>query len=87
LHGQSFLLLALLADGVVSLVEGWALYYGHWWGPWLVVCTIGSLMPFEVVALARRLTVVRAALLLLNIAIVWYLARLALAERGRHGSR
>src|SRR5271165_7259254 len=26
---------ALVADGAFSLLEGWALVHGHWWGPWL----------------------------------------------------
>jgi uncharacterized membrane protein (DUF2068 family) len=86
LRGQYVILLALVADGVASLVEGWALYHGHWWGPWLVVVLTASLMPFEVVAIVRHPTLVRGALLVLNLVIVWYLARTALAERrGREG--
>jgi uncharacterized membrane protein (DUF2068 family) len=81
LRGLWIITVALVADGISSLIEGWALYHGHWWGPWLVVVLTGGLMPFEVVALARHPTVVRAALLGLNLAIVWYLARLAIAHR------
>lgn len=83
LRGQWFILVALVSDGVTSLVEGWALYHGHWWGPWLVVVLTATLMPFEVLAIARHPTFVRCALLALNAVIVWYLARTALAER-RH---
>jgi uncharacterized membrane protein (DUF2068 family) len=72
---------ALLADGSVSILEGWALLHGHWWGPWLVVGATGSLLPFEVVAFARYPHGVRAALLAVNVAIVVYLARKALRER------
>lgn len=71
---------ALIADGSFSLVEGWALVHGHWWGPWLVVVGTGSLMPFEVVALMRRAHVVRAALLIVNAVIVAYLVRKALRD-------
>jgi uncharacterized membrane protein (DUF2068 family) len=73
--------LALVADGAVTLVEGWALLRGRWWGPWLVVVATGSLLPFEFVALARRPHVSRAALVVVNAAIVAYLARKALRER------
>lgn len=83
LRGQWFILVALVSDGVASLVEGWALYYGHWWGPWLVVVLTASLMPFEVLAISRHPTLARCALLGLNLVIVWYLTRAALAER-RH---
>jgi uncharacterized membrane protein (DUF2068 family) len=64
--------IALLADGALSFVEGWALLHGRWWGPWLVVVATASLLPFEVFALARHPHVVRA--------IVVYLARKALRE-------
>ena len=73
--------LALIGDGAVTLVEGWALMRGRWWGPWLVVVATGSLLPFELVALARRPHVSRAALLVTNVAIVVYLAKKALRER------
>jgi uncharacterized membrane protein (DUF2068 family) len=71
---------ALLADGSLTLVEGWSLLHGRWWGPWLVVVATGSLLPFEVVALVRHRHVVRAVVFLVNVAIVVYLARKALRE-------
>ncbi|HXX69322.1 MAG TPA: DUF2127 domain-containing protein [Polyangiaceae bacterium] len=72
---------ALVADGIVSLIEGWALLHGRWWGPWLVVIATGSLLPFEIAALARHPHAVRFALFAVNVAIVGYLARRAVAER------
>ncbi|MDP9037147.1 MAG: DUF2127 domain-containing protein [Myxococcota bacterium] len=71
---------ALAADGLVSLLEGWALFQAHWWGPWLVVVATGVFLPFEVVALLRRASVLRVALLVMNLAIVIYLARRAVCE-------
>ncbi|MDP9148910.1 MAG: DUF2127 domain-containing protein [Myxococcota bacterium] len=71
---------ALTADGMVSLLEGWALFHGHWWGPWLVVVATGGFLPFEVVALLRRPTALRVALLVVNLAIVVYLALRAVRE-------
>jgi uncharacterized membrane protein (DUF2068 family) len=71
---------ALVADGLLSLIEGWALLRGRWWGPWLVVVATGSLLPFEVAALVTHPHAVRAALLLANTAIVVYLARTAMRE-------
>jgi uncharacterized membrane protein (DUF2068 family) len=80
-RGIFVILVALLADGSASLVEGWALVHGAWWGPWLVVATTASLLPFEVLAFLRHRHAVRAAVFLANAAIVWYLARTALRER------
>lgn len=76
-HALWTLTLALYADGVLTLVEGWALFHGKWWGAWLVVVATGSLLPFEVNAFARHPHAVRAFLLLVNALIVVYLARVA----------
>jgi uncharacterized membrane protein (DUF2068 family) len=74
------IVVALLADGTLTLVEGWALVHGRWWGPWLVVVSTGSLLPFEVLALVRHPHAVRAIVFVVNIAIVAYLAGNALRE-------
>jgi uncharacterized membrane protein (DUF2068 family) len=79
-RGLWTLLLAFAADGTLTLIEGWALLRGHWWGPWLVVIATGSLLPFEVVALAHHPHASRALLLAVNAVIVWYLARKALRD-------
>jgi uncharacterized membrane protein (DUF2068 family) len=79
-RGLVTIVVALFADGTLTLVEGWALIYGHWWGPWLVVVATGSLLPFEVVSLARHPHVGRALILVVNVAIVVYLGRTALRE-------
>ncbi len=71
---------ALLADGTLTLVEGWSLLHGRWWGPWLVVAATGSLLPFEIAALVRHRHVIRAVVFVVNVAIVVYLARKALRE-------
>src|SRR4051812_37215661 len=38
---------ALVFDSALTFVEGWALWKGHWWAPWLVVIATGMLLPFE----------------------------------------
>jgi uncharacterized membrane protein (DUF2068 family) len=86
-RGLWTLFVALIADGTLTLVEGWALLRGHWWGPWLVVVATGSLLPFEVVALARHPHLSRLALLVVNVLIVWYLARKALREHRARAAR
>jgi uncharacterized membrane protein (DUF2068 family) len=81
LGGWWTIVIALAGDGTLSVVEGWALLRGRWWAPWLVVLSTGSLLPFELAALARRRNPVRAAVLAANLAIVVYLARKALRDR------
>lgn len=80
-RGVQLSVLALGGDGTLTAIEAWALRRGHWWGPWLVVLATGSLLPFEVVELARTPRLSRALLLAGNLAIVIYLARRAQLER------
>ncbi len=82
-RGLWTIVVALLADGLFSLIEAWALLRGQIWGRWLVVVSTGSLLPFEVIALVRHTHVVRALLLAINVAIVVYLVRNVLRERAR----
>lgn len=72
---------ALLLDGLVSLLEGWALWRGHWWGPWLVVVATSALLPFEVDALVKHFHLGRVGILAVNLLVVVYLARRALKRR------
>jgi uncharacterized membrane protein (DUF2068 family) len=79
--------IALAVDGTFNLIEGWALLQGKWWGPWLVVVATGSFLPIEVIVFARHPEVARAAVFLVNTAIVAYLARKALRERSMGATR
>jgi len=67
--------LASLLDGVFSSIEGWALHRRYRWSGWLVIGATSCLLPFEALALIRRLTAGRVALLAVNASIVAYLAR------------
>jgi uncharacterized membrane protein (DUF2068 family) len=84
-HGILFVCLALGLDGSLTAVEAWALRAGHWWGPWLVVVASGLLLPFEVYAIARSAQASRVLLLVLNLAIVLYLAQHATRARRAAG--
>jgi uncharacterized membrane protein (DUF2068 family) len=72
-HSLGFTAYALLADAVLSSVEGWAISRGHTWGEWLVVVTTAGLIPFEIWALLHHIRAGRVVLLVLNLAIVAYL--------------
>jgi len=77
---------ALAADAGLAALEGWALARGHRWGEWLVVVTTGSLLPWEAWELIRRPSLVRLLLLLVNLAVVLYLAqRITRRSRRPHG--
>ena len=73
-------------------IEGTGLILGYHWAEYLVVVATGSLVPFELYELARKLTLIRGGILVLNVAIVIYLIavlrrdRLAAEHPGREGS-
>jgi uncharacterized membrane protein (DUF2068 family) len=55
------------------LVEGTGLWLRKRWGEWLTVILTSSLIPVEIYAIYRHLTVPKLATLALNLAIVIYL--------------
>jgi uncharacterized membrane protein (DUF2068 family) len=75
--------LALALDATLTVLEGLALVRGAWWGPWVVVVATGALVPFEIAALVHHLHAGRVVLLGVNVIIVGYLARRALAARAQ----
>lgn len=74
-HNVFVVALSMVIDGIATSIEGWALYRRFAWSRWLVVATTAALVPFEVVALVRHPNAGRAAVLLINLLIVVYLAR------------
>jgi uncharacterized membrane protein (DUF2068 family) len=73
--GLRFIEVGLALDGLISAVEAWALWRGYRWAPWLVAAASALPVPFEFWELVRRPSPWRALLLLVNLAVVAYLAR------------
>jgi len=61
-------------DGVSTVAEGLLLVSGKAWGEWIVVAGLSLLLPVEVLALVRRARIARALVLVINAAVVVYLA-------------
>ncbi len=55
------------------LTEGIGLWLEKRWAEWFTAIITGSLVPVEIYVIARRVTAVKIAVLLINIAIVVYL--------------
>jgi uncharacterized membrane protein (DUF2068 family) len=77
------------ADALLSGAEGWFLYRGHRWAPWLVVGASGGFLPYELYLLVHAPDMWRLALLSLNAAVVAYLVAVTLrrAAQSRRLSR
>jgi len=81
-RGLHITLFALLVDGCVTCLEGWALHRRRPWGPWLVVGVTGSLLPFELYELFHHFRPIRLLVLVVNAAVVAFLVAHARAQAG-----
>lgn len=85
-RGQRLAELGLALDGLLTALEGWSLWRGYRWGPWLVVCASLLPLPWELWELGRGWRWSRVALIGANLAVAGYLAwRIARRGRGRPG--
>jgi len=66
---------------LLHLIEGIGLILERDWAGYLVVIATSSLVPFELYEIARKPTIVRFSLFLLNVGIVIYLISVLLKER------
>jgi uncharacterized membrane protein (DUF2068 family) len=73
--------LALLCEGAFTSFEGWSLYRGYRFAPWLVLIATAAFLPFEVYEIAQRVRAGRVLVFVVNVAIVVYLARRNWRER------
>lgn len=81
-HGLHLVELGLLVDGAFTSVEGFSLWRGFRWAPWLVVLATATPLPLEVLEIVRKQSVPRIAALVVNLAVVCYLARRIARTRG-----
>lgn len=63
----------LFAYAALFTVEGFGLWLDKRWGEWLTVVATTSFIPFEIYELWRRASLLKAAFLVVNVAIVVYL--------------
>jgi uncharacterized membrane protein (DUF2068 family) len=78
---------ALLAwlDSISSALEGFLLLSGKPWAHWIVIIGLAALLPFEVMSLEHRPAIGKLLVLLANVAIVAYLARVQILRARAHG--
>ena len=78
LHASELRVAALLAlgYGTLELVEGTGLWLDQLWAEYLTVIATSLLLPFEVYELVRRPSLWKAGGIVVNVAIVVYLAHL-----------
>jgi len=73
-HRQLFVLaMVLFAYATMFFIEGIGLILMKHWAEWMTVITTSGLIPFEIYELIHRPTVLKAAAMVVNIAIAIYL--------------
>ncbi len=70
-----------LAYAAIFATEGIGLWLGKRWGEWMTIIITGSLIPLEVWEVAMRPTFGKASVMVVNVAIVWYLIILLRSSR------
>lgn len=66
---------AVFFFGAMNFIECAGLHLRQRWAEWATVITTGVFIPFELYGIIERVTVLRAVILALNIAVVYYLAK------------
>ncbi len=65
----------LFGAGILNMIEAVGLHLRQRWAEWLTVFATGILIPFELYGVIEKVTVLRVIILVINIAIVYYLAK------------
>lgn len=72
-----------LAYSTLRFIEAYGLWRARSWAEWLALVSGAIYLPFEVIELARRPDWIRLTILLINLAVVLYMAFLRMQARGR----
>jgi len=67
--------IGMFSYGWLNLIESYGLHRRKRWAEWLTVVATGLFIPFEVYEVIQAQTALRIGALLLNVAIVYYLAK------------
>lgn len=70
-----------LAYAAIFATEGIGLWLQKYWAEWFTVVATGSLVPVEIYEIVHQFSWLKVAALIVNIAIVVYLVRVALKSR------
>ena len=69
---------------VVRLVEAYGLWHMRLWAEWFAIIAGSVYLPVEIYEIFKRVTWMRATVLLINVFIVAYLVRVLLRSRRKH---
>ncbi len=82
-HHVAQLALLGFAYALIRLAEGYGLWQGRHWAEWFAVISAGIYLPLEFQHFAHHPTILNASVILFNVVIVLYLARLLNQQRAK----
>ena len=80
-HGTGQLVAFACVYALIRLAEGLGLWWGQHWAEWFAVASASLYLPVECVHFARGPTLFTGGVILFNLALVYYLAWLLMAQR------
>lgn len=86
-HGVGQIAALAFAYALLRLAEGYGLWQGKHWAEWVAVVSAGLYLPIEFQHYAHHTTLLNAGVILFNIVIVLYMARLLNRRRVGHESK
>ena len=72
---------------LIRLAEGYGLWQGKHWAEWFAVISAGLYLPWELMHFTRHPRLFTAGVILFNLALIYYLARLLARQRARRHQR
>ena len=74
-----------LAYSVLRFFEAYGLWYARAWAEWIALISGSLYLPYEIYKLVHRQSALHIAILVVNLAIVFYMAYLLKTGKGIHG--
>jgi uncharacterized membrane protein (DUF2068 family) len=76
---------AALAYSILRFFEAYGLWYARAWAEWIALISGSLYLPYEIYKLVHRQTLFHISVLVINLAIVLYMAYLLKTGKGIHG--
>jgi uncharacterized membrane protein (DUF2068 family) len=76
---------AALAYSILRFFEAYGLWYARAWAEWIALVSGSLYLPYEIYKLIHRQNLFHVTILLINLAIVLYMAYLLKTGKGLHG--
>jgi len=85
-HHEAQIVGLALAYAAIRFAEGYGLWLGKRWAEWFAVISAGLYLPVEIWHFTHHPTLLTASIILINTAVILYLANLLARQRAKHAA-